>query len=116
MIVRAIRVLRAIMFCRPSRSKTSSSTSSIAVTVAVRWMRLTMAISPKKSPFSRTEMTFVFPANRLLTRTLPVWMMYISSPSSPSRQITDPGVYLRLNLCRRSSGMTPGLYPNRSPA
>ncbi len=45
--------------------------SSMAVTVAVRWMRLTIAISPKKSPFSSTETTCVLPAKLLLTRTFP---------------------------------------------
>ena len=57
MMDKAMRAFRVIMFCRPSRSNTSSSTASTAVTVAVRRVRLTMAVSPKKSPFSSIETT-----------------------------------------------------------
>ena len=78
---------------------------------AVRGRRSKMDISPKKSPFSSTvSVVFLF-RMFLQIDTLPVWMMYISSPSSPSRKTNWPLVKWLRNLAKGFSRPDMSLTP-----
>ncbi len=73
----------------------SSVTSLKARAVAVRGRSSRIAISPKKSPFSRTASgTDSPPCTRLEISTLPSCTMNISVPRSPSSKITSPAFEL----------------------
>ena len=76
-----------VLIMSPSVSPpmTMRSPSSIISAVAERGRRSSSAISPKKSPFSRTARVASPPSFTLfLMATLPDWMMNMSSPASPS--------------------------------
>jgi hypothetical protein len=88
---KAISGLDLIMSPKVSPEITMRSPPSAISAVAVRGMRSSTAISPKKSPFSRTaRVTSLLAPVRFLIATRPDWMMYISSPASPSRKRTLP--------------------------
>ena len=63
-------------------------------------MRSSIAISPKKSPFSSMASVVSPSATFFLMATLPDWMMYMSSPSSPSWKRTVPLVKWVRNLAK----------------
>ena len=69
---------------------TMRSPSSTISAPAVRGIRSSTAISPKKSPFSSTATTISPWGTRFLMATWPERMMYMSSPSSPSLKRTVP--------------------------
>ena len=81
---------------------TIRSPSSTTSAPAVRGMCSSMAISPKKSPFSSTATTISPWATRFLMATWPERMMYISSPSSPSLKRTVPLLKCLRNLAKES--------------
>src|SRR3990172_1901020 len=98
----AISTFPRIRLSNVFRSIASSSLASTASADADRGLSFNIAISPRNSPFSSTARVFSTPRIRLLIFTLPAWMMYISSPLSPSWNRTVPaGNFLpnRENSC-----------------
>ena len=86
----AISGLPLTMSPKISLPITMRSPSSTISAPAVRGMCSSMAISPKKSPFSSTATTISPWGTRFLMATWPERMMYMSSPSSPSLKRTVP--------------------------
>ncbi len=79
---------------------TIRSPSSTISAEADRGMRSSTAISPKKSPFSSTARVVSPCGTFFLMATRPDWMMYMSSPSSPSWKRTVPLVKWFRNLAK----------------
>ncbi len=96
----AISGLLLIMSPKRSLPMTMRSPSSSISAPAERGMRSRIAISPKKSPFSRTARVVSPWGTRFLMATFPDWMMYISSPSSPSLNSTVPFLKWFKNLAK----------------
>ena len=86
----AISGLALIMSPKVSPLMTIRSPGSTTSAVADRGARSRITISPKKSPFSSTARVVSPSLTFFLMATLPDWMMYMSSPSSPSRKRTWP--------------------------
>src|SRR5258706_4779669 len=86
----AISGLALIMSPNISPLMTMRSPSSTTSAEAERGSRSRMAISPKKSPFSRTASVVSPSFTFFLMATRPDWMMFMSSPSSPSWKRTCP--------------------------